>query len=243
MWLIDKWSIRNFEPYKYPLGPDEYFFGTFGLLSALTSDTEDLATLMHELKVCAVRENVQYLEVIGIAPNVPADGYLGDKYKSYSEALRDYALQANSSMLYRLYTTMCTCIDNNAQAQADIDVYLASVYEIEDKCNAMDDPVVDMGVVTIRNLVCRYQGYAVRNLNPVMFFAQLYIVLKACQKDERGLLVGCNIVAAENGENSMTYYFAHMIMFSYFHKEAFSANIITLTLSRRATSIFGYVLP
>lgn len=36
MALIDKWSIRNFQPYKYPLGPDEYFFGTFGLLSALT---------------------------------------------------------------------------------------------------------------------------------------------------------------------------------------------------------------
>ena len=34
MTLIDKWSIRNFQPYKYPLGPDEYFFGTFGLLSA-----------------------------------------------------------------------------------------------------------------------------------------------------------------------------------------------------------------
>lgn len=29
MALIDKWSIRNFQPYKYPLGPDEYFFGTF----------------------------------------------------------------------------------------------------------------------------------------------------------------------------------------------------------------------
>lgn len=42
MALIDKWSIRNFQPYKYPLGPDEYFFGTFGLLSALTGDVETL---------------------------------------------------------------------------------------------------------------------------------------------------------------------------------------------------------
>lgn len=50
MELIDKWSIRNFQPYKYPLGPDEYFFGTFGLLSAPTSDIDDLAHLMRELK-------------------------------------------------------------------------------------------------------------------------------------------------------------------------------------------------
>lgn len=73
MALIDKWSIRNFQPYKYPLGPDEYFFGTFGLLSALTGDAENLACLMHELKVRAVKENVQYLEVMATSPSVPTN--------------------------------------------------------------------------------------------------------------------------------------------------------------------------
>ncbi|MCM0270026.1 hypothetical protein [Bacteroides fragilis] len=73
MALIDKWSIRNFQPYKYPLGPDEYFFGTFGLLSALTGDVKNLAYLMHELKVRAVKENVQYLEVMATSPGVPTD--------------------------------------------------------------------------------------------------------------------------------------------------------------------------
>lgn len=88
MTLIDKWSIRNFQPYKYPLGPDEYFFGTFGLLSALTSDIDDLAYMMHELKVRAVRENVQYLEVMGISPSVPADCFLGDEYGMYDKQLK-----------------------------------------------------------------------------------------------------------------------------------------------------------
>ena len=68
MALIDKWSIRNFQPYKYPLGPDEYFFGTFGLLAALTSDVNNLAHLMNELKVRAYKERVQYLEVMASSP-------------------------------------------------------------------------------------------------------------------------------------------------------------------------------
>lgn len=98
MTLIDKWSIRNFQPYKYPLGPDEYFFGTFGLLSALTSipdydnvdSLNNLAFLMHELKVRAVRENVQYLEVIGIAPIIPKNCFLDDEYDKYDNDLKGY---------------------------------------------------------------------------------------------------------------------------------------------------------
>lgn len=95
MALIDKWSIRNFQPYKYPLGPDEYFFGTFGLLSALTGDINDLAYLMHELKVRAVKENVQYLEVIGTSPSVPEDCFLGDDYEQFDKQLKECVKDGN----------------------------------------------------------------------------------------------------------------------------------------------------
>lgn len=61
------------------------------------------------------------------------------------------------------------------------------------------------------NLTVRYQGYASRTKAPVDVFAQLYIVHKAMQISN--LIVGCNIVAAENSENSMLYYKAHMAMF------------------------------
>lgn len=38
------------------------------------------------------------------------------------------------------------------------------------------------------------------------------MVHKACKNDSKKLLVGCNIVAAENGEKSMLYYRLHMEM-------------------------------
>lgn len=109
MWLIYKWSIRNFEPYKYPLGPDEYFFGQFGLLAPLTSETEDLARLAHELKMRASRENVQYLELIGIAPSIPADCFLGEEYDEYDARIKAFATQKNTvdaNELCLLYNTL-----------------------------------------------------------------------------------------------------------------------------------------
>ena len=68
-----------------------------------------------------------------------------------------------------------------------------------------------------RKLLCRYQGYSSRGGKPLKVFAQLYVVHKACllSSDEKeNLLVGCNIVAAENGEKSMLYYHLHMQMFT-----------------------------
>lgn len=64
------------------------------------------------------------------------------------------------------------------------------------------------------NVVCRYQGYSSRGSEPLKVFAQLYVVHKACAEDSDNLLVGCNIVAAENGEKSMLYYRLHMEMFA-----------------------------
>lgn len=45
---------------------------------------------MHELKVRAVKENVQYLEVMGTSPSVPKDCFLKDDYGKYDKQLKDY---------------------------------------------------------------------------------------------------------------------------------------------------------
>lgn len=209
MTLIDKWSIRNFQPYKYPLGPDEYFFGTFGLLSALTSDIDDLAHLMHELKVRAVKENVQYLEVLGTSPSVPADCFLGDDYGMYDNQLKECV--KNGSYDENLQETLEKIIEQfEEQAEQAVDTYIAFIRNLDEMSNALDNHLgVDTG-----NLVCRYQGYSSRGGEPLKVFAQLYVVHKACMKDGGNLLTGCNIVAAENGEKSMLYYRLHMEMFA-----------------------------
>ncbi|MGR5591969.1 adenosine deaminase family protein [Bacteroides thetaiotaomicron] len=208
MALIDKWSIRNFQPYKYPLGPDEYFFGTFGLLSALTGDAENLACLMHELKVRAVKENVQYLEVMATSPVVPANCFLDDAYDTYDEQLKECVKNGTyDEPLKSVLNAILKLFDTNADATTE--AYLASIRTLDQLSNQSDHCDVDTS-----NVVCRYQGYSSRGSEPLKVFAQLYVVHKACAKDSDNLLVGCNIVAAENGEKSMLYYRLHMEMFA-----------------------------
>lgn len=203
MTLIDKWSIRNFQPYKYPLGPDEYFFGKFGLLSALTSDIDDLAYLMHELKVRADREHLQYLEVMGISPNVPKDCFLGDDYERYDKEIKGYVKAENIIQIEQLLSDIFTIFENNTEAAEYVDAYIESIQQLDKKSNK-----------EYHEVQCRYQGYASRSGEPLKVFAQLYVVHKGCTKDSDKLLVGCNIVAAENGEKSMLYYRLHMEMFN-----------------------------
>nr|WP_129732901.1 hypothetical protein [Parabacteroides goldsteinii] len=216
MELIDKWSIRNFQPYKYPLGPDEYFFGTFGLLSALTSDIDDLAHLMRELKKRAVKENVQYLEVMASSPHVPEYCFLDEAdYKKYDTDLKSYVKKGDDDKAKALLGEIYDLIDTKAtEAAAD---YLEFIKQLDEKSRIDEETwetTTDNGK---RKLLCRYQGYSSRGGEPLKVFAQLYVVHKACllSSDEKeNLLVGCNIVAAENGEKSMLYYHLHMQMFA-----------------------------
>lgn len=97
--------------------------------------------------------------------------------------------------------------DTNADATAE--AYLASIRTLDQQSNQSAHCDVDTS-----NVVCRYQGYSSRGSEPLKVFAQLYVVHKACAKDSDNLLVGCNIVAAENGEKSMLYYRLHMEMFA-----------------------------
>lgn len=212
MWLIDKWSIRNFEPYKYPLGPDEYFFGQFGLLSPLTTEIEDLARLAHELKMRASRENVQYLELIGIAPSIPADCFLGDDYAECDAQIKAFAAQKNAvdaSDLCIFYNKIINRWEKDDTVNQAISDYFDTVVKIDSLSNQMSS-FTDCDYTDPSSVVCRYQGYAVRSLEPLMVLAQLYVVAKACKKGKP--MVGCNLVAAENGEKSMSYYLLHMFM-------------------------------
>lgn len=217
MALIDKWSIRNFQPYKYPLGPDEYFFGTFGLLSALTSipdydnvdSLNNLAYLMHELKGRAVRENVQYLEVIGIAPIIPKNCFLDEEYEKYDNDLKGYIKKDDYTNTFLTLRNIFNKFEDSKEADENANRYLSFVQDLENKSNTFKN-YLD---VHTNDVMCCYQGYAVRGLEPIMVFAQLYVVYKACVKDNGKLLVGCNIVAAEDSEKSMMYYSWHMEMF------------------------------
>lgn len=220
MTLIDKWSIRNFQPYKCALGPNEYFFGEFGLFGAV-SDRDDLIRFAHELKVRATQENVLYLEIMGTSPIIPPNAFLtSEKYESYTSHInstcKDYS--SNSAVakekLVSCFKSLINEYEESYNKRTKIysvaNKYVAELMIIDIESWNLKHPF-DTCSISKDNLTVRYQGYASRTKAPVDVFAQLYIVHKAMQISE--LIVGCNIVAAENSENSMLYYKAHMAMF------------------------------
>jgi adenosine deaminase len=204
MKLIDLWSVRNFDPAKAKQAPDEYFFGTFGLFSAVTSP--HMVDLLKELKNRAARENVQYLEIMATSPVVDTTklkdyhnryGRLGDVIVNKSQILTD-----TLSAIFKEW-------ENDPYMKGQITSYIKLIDSIDSHSNIPDEPFAPM---------CLYQAYASRNSDPLSVYAQLYISFKACADQRNHKIVGVNIVAAENGEKSMLYYSGHMKMFDFLKK-------------------------
>lgn len=103
----------------------------------------------------------------------------------------------------QLLSDIFTKFENSTEATEYVDAYIESIQQLDKKSNK-----------GCHDVQCRYQGYASRSGEPLKVFAQLYVVHKGCTKDSNRLLVGCNIVAAENGEKSMLYYRLHMEIFN-----------------------------
>lgn len=239
--LIDKWSIRNFQPYKYPLGPDEYFFSEFGVFAAATKTT-DLPDILHELVVRAKEENLQYIEIMGISPSVGSStAYLSaEDYEKYTKAIDDACNEYNANPSEKtaaldnaikdvvgLYDKLFS--DSGSALYSDINKYISdnkSIYnnglsKTREFITSRYDTNVSYDDVTVR-----FQGYVSRSKEPLFVLAQLYIISKAMSsKEMANILVGCNIVAAENSENSMLYYKAHMRMFRYFISNGTISNV------------------
>lgn len=194
MTLIDKWSIRNFNPGKFPLGADEYFFGTFGLFGAATKS--HYAELLSELRKRAAYENVQYLEIMVSSPSLTVDTY-------YNEQLR-LAMKSDCLSAFRLVLdSICQNIETNYRSLPD---------SVVKQVNELDS--LSLQTKIPNSPVCYYQFAAKRNAEPFSVFAQLYLGYKCCMQ-ANSKVVGVNIVSAENGETSIADYKWHMEMFKY----------------------------
>ena len=230
MTLIDEWSVRDFQPYKYPLGPDEYFFSLFGTFGAATA-LQYLPDFAHELRVRAKEENVQYIETMGISPSIPetdnAKSFLAKAtYNDMTKELENYCLDYKNDPT-KSEENIRTLVKNiifeyERQYSKKIGVYDTVHDYVKRNCEILAAAEsrqnfltsrFDTSTVSESDVIMKLQGYASRNSEPLVVLAQLYVVHKAMQ-EQPNVIVGCNIVAAENSENSMLYYMAHMIMFS-----------------------------
>ena len=229
MSLIDKWSVRDYQPYKYPLGPDEYFFSLFGTFIAAAGN-EYLPTIVHRLKVRAKEENLQYIETIGIAPSIPKNAFFEQyEYDGYNREFKIVCLNYYENpehgekdlydlvnKLFKIYETQyssdTSCIYTTVQQYVQDNRNILGVSKTNRRTHGSIAGRFDTTAVSDSDVMMKLQGYASRGGEPVDVFAQLYIVHKAMQLAS-DLIVGCNLVAAENSENSMLYYKAHMVMF------------------------------
>lgn len=201
MKLIDLWSVRNFIAAKSALAPDEYFFGTFGLFSAVAG--LHMVDLLKELKYRAAGENIQYLEIMASSPSINTADILN--YDKQNKWLAN-AIVSNNPSLTDSLSSIFNQWEKNTKLQKLISSYISFVDSIDVNSNLPNAPKAP---------VCLYQAYASRNADPLKVYAQLYVSFKACADASNTKLVGVNIVSAENSEQSMQYYKGHMQMFAF----------------------------
>lgn len=207
MRLIDLWSIRNYQMAEGALGRDEYFFGTFGLFSAVTGS--HLVEFLAELKNRAARENVQYLEIMAASPKItPAilDNLFGQgTYERDNQSLTK-AILTNDPFLIDTLARIFKKWESNKGMEQLAKEYVHMIDSLDTHSNLTGDPYAPL---------CLYQAYASRNAAPLNVFGQLYVAFKACANKNNTRVVGVNIVSAEDSEQSMAYYDGHMQMFQY----------------------------
>lgn len=224
MTLIDKWSVRNYQPYKCALGPDEYFFGEFGLFSKLADYKDLLPRMLRDLKIRAKKENVQYLEVMSLSPSIPEYAFL-DKadYEKYTEQIQGEYNNPDGPDYGKLEVIVSNIIESYKALLKDGTALSNCILQFVNDNNSIVEESHENGIVATypdlkekseNQVTVKLQGYASRgSKDPIKVLAQLFIVYNAIIHESNRSLVGCNIVAAENSEYSMVYYKLHMIMF------------------------------
>ena len=177
-----------------------------------------------------------YIETMSISPSIPAGAFLSiADYNRMTEKLDNYCRDYKNDPIKSeeniriLIKEIIDEYERQYSKKLDIfgkvDDYITENCDILKKAESHQDFLTsrfDTSAVSESDVMMKFQGYASRNSEPLVVLAQLYIVHKAMQ-ERPDLIVGCNIVAAENSENSMRYYMAHMIMFSELGEKFFNA--------------------
>jgi adenosine deaminase len=206
---LNAWSVRNFTYLQRNFASDEFFFGSFGLFggasSALTGDDyKDFVTMMlKELRNRAEAENVLYLEVMLTSPpSVKLEGGNAGLNAELEEAIAKRDEPSFNKLLEQIYSAW----EGDEAMQAGIGKYISFITDVHNAAKA-----------AVPGVTSRYLAYASRNKEPLQVFSQLYEGFKATEQSP--LIVGVNIVSAENGETSLRDYWGHMRMFAFLKKK------------------------
>lgn len=188
--LLQRWSIKDFANHvALQPPPDQRFFDTFGYFNPVASSNSNEGLLL--LKKRAIEENLSYIETIfELAPLTVNAGF--------DQAVMKPGI--DQATLTAQMHTLTEALDNDPAFNAQIGKYVDNVTASSAK--------VDDAQFTLR-----YQAYVLRFLSPSMVFSSMLSGFKAASQSE--LIVGVNIVGAENFSVSMRDYVMHMQMFKF----------------------------
>ena len=195
--LLSLWSDKDYGKQRYDQPPqDSNFFNTFSYFETVAYEYIDLGLKI--LKKRALQENVSYIETILGMVWVNSSNYFDtstlDKYNILLRSAKSQ--EQTDKILDKIVVTYL----NDKRFKNIIDKY---VTKLKKDHEGIDD----------KNFTMRYQTYAVRILNPVQVFANLFAGYLAAEKSP--LIVGVNIVAPENNDVALNDYTLHMRMYNY----------------------------
>lgn len=195
--LLTLWSDKDFDNHSHDqLPPDSNFFNTFIYFSPISDQYMDIG--LNLIKERALSENVSYIESMLARVGVNSTEFFNaEEVTKLNNELRNTTSQEEVNALLERIST----VFSNAQAfNEKINNF---VKELEQKHQGIDNESFTM----------RYQTYAVRVLNPLQVYTDLFSGYLAALNSP--LIVGVNIVAPENNTVAINDYTLHMRMFHY----------------------------
>lgn len=195
--LLTLWSDKDFDNHSHDqLPPDSNFFNTFIYFSPISDQYMDIG--LNLIKERALSENVSYIESMLARVGVNSTEFFNaEEVTKLNNELRNTTSQEEvNALLERINTVF-------SNAQAFNEKINNFVKELEQKHQGIDNESFTM----------RYQTYAVRVLNPLQVYTDLFSGYLAALNSP--LIVGVNIVAPENNTVAINDYTLHMRMFHY----------------------------
>ncbi len=195
--LLEKWSVKDYNGISQP--SDKLFFGSFPAFDIASKHTYNEGLL--EIKARAIVENISYIETMftGVPCDVDISG--AEKY--------NYGLR--SLQVRRDYQGVAKVLDSVYGEIIRQDIAGCAVSFNKELKDRHDRLRIDDST-----FVLRYQNYVLRLIdNPVRIFKDLVAAFESANSSS--LIVGVNIVGAEDNKVSMKDYWLHMQMFRFCH--------------------------
>jgi len=195
--ILQKWSVKDYNGVSYP--SDKLFFETFPNFNIASSNTFDEG--LTEIKNRAKLENVSYIETMftSIKANVKLDSF-----EEQRRQIEEYYPARNAKELVPVFEKLFLALADDATLKSSVVSFNKELAERHNRLR-LDDS----------SFTLRYQNYVVRvTSNPVELFKNLLVAFESASQSK--LIVGVNIVAPEDNEISMKYYWLHMQLFRFF---------------------------